>query len=481
MAAIGTFWASGGLAPATLWGQVVAPPVVVTSPTDPAAASSWGDPYQIPTTPPLAPAGGLFNGPIFGAPAATTSTGPTALNAPMMAAPIQGDGRLLPIFDGGPLSNTFTSYPPLLPRVSEHIDSRLYFRGEYLLWDVSGMDSPSLVTTSPGGTPQATAGVLGETGTSTRFGNTELNDGSASGFLLGSGFWISPERRFGVETEYFWLEDMNDGFSASSDGSPILARPFFDIVAGQQTAQLLAYPGLVSGNVRVGTESSLRSFLINGRFALCQSPVVPCQPCEMQDRTDWILGYRNLRLRDSLAVSENLQSELETAPGSVSLSDSFETTNQFQGLQLGVVRRTVRNQIWLESSIRVALGNNEQTLRTDGSTSYTESGVTDVLPGGLLVQRTNSGTFRKDEFVMIPELGLRLGLRLTTRLHASIGYTVLYFPNVIRASEQIDTDVNPGLIPDELDPLEGALRPRTLWVQSDYLAHGLTIGGEFRF
>ena len=82
---------------------------------------------------------------------------------------------------------------------------------------------------------------------------------------------------------------------------------------------------------------------------------------------------------------------------------------------------------------------------------------------------------------MIPEAGIRLGVRLTDRLHANIGYTVLYLPNVIRASEQIDRDINPGLIPEEANPLTGALRPRAMWVQNDYLAHGLHLGGELNF
>jgi hypothetical protein len=52
---------------------------------------------------------------------------------------------------------------------------------------------------------------------------------------------------------------------------------------------------------------------------------------------------------------------------------------------------------------------------------------------------------------------------------------------VVRAGDQIDTDVNPGLLPVEQDPLSGALRPRFLFRQTDFFAHGFTAGADFRF
>lgn len=131
--------------------------------------------------------------------------------------------------------------------------------------------------------------------------------------------------------------------------------------------------------------------------------------------------------------------------------------------------------------LRVAIGSNAQKISIDGTTAITEGGVTETYPGSLLAQRSNIGSREKSEFTMIPELGLTLGLRVTERLHATVGYSMLYFPNVVRAAEQIDTDVNPNLIPPEADPFTGSLRPRPLFAETDYWAHGLSIGGELRF
>ena len=201
----------------------------------------------------------------------------------------------------------------------------------------------------------------------------------------------------------------------------------------------------------------------------------------MQDRTDWIIGYRYIRLRDSVTASTDLQSLIPDIPGGVAAADQFQTENEFSGLQLGFMHRSLFKRAWLDSQLRVALGNTRQTVQIGGSTTYDEMGVTDTFSGGLLAQRTNSGERKRDEFVLVPELGCRLGMRWTERFHTTLGYTLMYLPNVVRASEQIDTDLNPNLIPEEVVPFTGALRPRAIWVQSDYFAHGLHLGADLHF
>ena len=205
------------------------------------------------------------------------------------------------------------------------------------------------------------------------------------------------------------------------------------------------------------------------------------QQCGMRERTDWIIGYRSIRLRDSMTASTDLESQLPAFPGTVAATDQFQTENKFSGLQLGFMHRSLFKRAWLDSQLRVALGNNRQTVQIGGSTTYNESGVVDTFSGGLLAQRTNSGQRKRDEFVMVPELGFRLGMRWSDRFHTTFGYTLMYLPNVVRATEQIDTDLNPELIPEEVVPFTGALRPRPIWVQSDYIAHGLHLGAELHF
>lgn len=361
------------------------------------------------------------------------------------------------------------------------ISDRLWIRAEYLYWWTEGMQVPALVTSSPAGTPQTRAGVLGQPGTSTLFGGGEINDDATSGVRLRSGFWLTPQGTVAIEGEYFQLLGaQDDGYQASGNGSPILARPFFDISRGFETAQLISFPNTVSGSLGITSDTDLTSFLINGRASLCPTGV--CNANGETDRVDWIVGYRYLKLEDSLSFSENLTSNLTNAPGTIAINESFRTSNQFNGLQLGIVHQANFRRAWLESLLRVAVGTNTQSVDIRGQTAITENGVTENYTGGLLAQRTNIGSFERDEFTMIPEVGFTLGVRLTDWLDATVGYTMLYFPNVVRAGDQIDTDVNSNLLPPEGPPtvIDG-LRPMFKPVESQYWAHGLNLGAELRF
>ncbi|MEM9644958.1 MAG: BBP7 family outer membrane beta-barrel protein [Planctomycetota bacterium] len=369
----------------------------------------------------------------------------------------------------------------LMPWVN-NVSERLWFRAEYLYWVTEGMRTPPLITTSPAGTVQNQAGILGFPNTETLFGGGKsINDGGTSGIRLRAGFFLTPQGAFAIEGEAFGLAEQSDRFNRSGTGATILARPFYDTLNDRETAQLIAFPGLVEGNVNVRSGSELRSYLINGRASLCPTCSSGVCGCGNRDRVDWIIGYRRVELDDSLVFTENLNSLATSAPGNIAISESFRTTNDFNGLQLGIVHHANFRRAWLESMLRVALGNNSQSVRIAGNTAITELGITENFTGGLLAQRSNIGTYERDEFMLIPELGFTLGIKLADWLDATLGYTVLYYPNVVRAGDQIDSDVNPNLIPEEVAPFTGGLRPRFRFIESDYFAHGVSFGAQVRF
>ena len=291
---------------------------------------------------------------------------------------------------------------------------------------------------------------------------------------------VSP-RRLALESEFFGLESSTQNFSASGDGSSILARPYFDIVGGQQDSRLISFPGLSSGSVAVSSDSRLRSGLINVRASLIPISMLGFNdPTEPPDRVDWIIGYRALELEDNFSISDNRTSLVPGASQTASSNDSFSTKNQFNGLQLGFVYQAHFRRLTMESLMRVALGDNKRTAQINGGTTITNFGVTNSYTGGLLAQRSNIGNYEESEFTMIPELGFNFGIRATRCLHFTVGYSVLYFPNVWRASEQIDPDINPTLIPPQ-SVAAGALRPRFRAIEDDYWANGLNFGAELRF
>ena len=78
---------------------------------------------------------------------------------------------------------------------------------------------PPLVTTSPPGTAQVSAGVLGANSTVV-FGQENLGGDMRSGFRLEAGGWLDAERTFGMEAGFFMLADDSVGMCLAADSAP---------------------------------------------------------------------------------------------------------------------------------------------------------------------------------------------------------------------------------------------------------------------
>ena len=79
---------------------------------------------------------------------------------------------------------------------------------------------------------------------------------------------------------------------------------------------------------------------------------------------------------------------------------------------------------------------------------------------------------------MIPQLGMELGYQVNCNLRAFFGYNVLWWSNVARAAEQIDTSVNTNLLPP-VETTAGDSRPAFDFARSDFWAQGLNCGLEW--
>ena len=90
-----------------------------------------------------------------------------------------------------------------------------------------------LVTTSPAGTDQSVAGVLGETDTVTLLSGTK-SSGLLPGFRFGAGYVFDQDYGLGVEAGFMFLGSNSANFSFdSADHNGILARPFIDATSGE--------------------------------------------------------------------------------------------------------------------------------------------------------------------------------------------------------------------------------------------------------
>ena len=125
---------------------------------------------------------------------------------------------------------------------------RFWLRQEYVGWWLRGGRVPSLVNSSPDGSLPAGH---------TLYGNSTYNDGYRPGLFTQYGMWLDGCRNWGLQGDYFFVGRQSAPFTASSDGDPVLTRPFFDANTGQASDQLVAFPNTVVGNVSVANYNSL--------------------------------------------------------------------------------------------------------------------------------------------------------------------------------------------------------------------------------
>ena len=377
------------------------------------------------------------------------------------------------VSDEGTVPTPPTSVP-LVP--DPHISAspaaaeRFWASAEYLLWWVRGDRLPPLVTTSTPGVPLAQAGQLGAPGTAVLFGDDRVNNDARSGARLGVGCWLDDCQRLGVGVEGFWLEDLGDGFAATSAGTPVLARPIFNTATGLADAQISAFPGVAGSTLAVSSDSSLCGVGAFARTALCRSG------CGWE--VDGLVGYRYLNLDEEVRIDERLVAADATggAPpiGTVfTLNDTYRTRNQFHGADLGLAGRLTSGRCFVDVMGKVAVGCNSRSYTVGGWSQTAVPGLSPVTtPGGLYTVGL-AGRTSDQVFAVVPEFRLNLGYRLTDNVSVFGGYTLLGWTNVARPGDQISLDVNPAQLPPALTPVVPrpvAVRDSTLWVQ------GLSVG-----
>jgi hypothetical protein len=340
--------------------------------------------------------------------------------------------------------------------------SQYWIEADYLLWTVKGDKLPALVST----------GNLGAPGTAVLFGDAAVNDRWRSGGKIKAGYWFDPQHSWGIEGRFFGLQDVSTGFNASSNGSSVLARPFFNVQTGVQDTMIVASPALGSGQIAISETSRLWGAGFAFRKEVCANCV---------GRTSALIGYRHLRASDDLSIFTNQQGNVVgIGPFTDAVTDQFATANDFNGLDLGLTGE-MRTGSWsLEWLGKVAVGGNYSTAQINGSTTLALGGGAAVTsPGGMLAMPSNMGTFSQTRFAVVPEVALKLGYQVTSQFRIHAGYDFLFWSNVVRPGNVIDTEINFSQLPP--GPLVGASRPLPRLDASDFWAHGIDLGAVFTF
>jgi hypothetical protein len=346
---------------------------------------------------------------------------------------------------------------------------RWHFLGEYLLMFTKNDRIPPLLTTGP--TADARPGAIGRE--FTRILYTDAID-----FEERHGGRFTLERTLGeewsVSASYFLLGSRDVGPKRTSPGSPVLARPFFDVVNNREDSFLVAFPGLASGSFRVNADSFLQGAELNLQRHY--------EPHEHR-RIVLFAGLRYLDLDEELDIAE--VSSLTSGPLAgrrVGVLDRFETDNDFFGGQVGAGFECDFKRFTFNLTAKVALGNVHETVAVRGRTVIDTTPATDV-PAGLFALSSNSGSFSRDTFAVVPEVSAKLAFHVSERLLVFGGYSYLYWSNVARPGEQIDRNLNPNLIPTSATfggpatPRQPAAGFRT----SDYWMQGMIFGLELRY
>jgi hypothetical protein len=356
---------------------------------------------------------------------------------------------------------------------------KLWVRGEYLLWWSPGYSVPALITTSTGST-LSTAGQLGQPGTNILFGKDRLATETRSGLRITAGYLLMPCRDVSIEGSYTTTGTLSDSFSTNSNAFPVIARPFFNILSDSQgqAAHITAFPGEATGSISVMASSEFNSAEAYLRKKMCD---------EHNYHIDFLAGYRYARLDEKLGIIENqtITGERLAFPAGtlLSISDNFNTLNEFNGGQIGFVFQEQFRRWSVEMTAKLAVGNTRTQTSINGSTSRVGVGgvpnATLTYAGGVLAQPSNSGFTEVNSITVMPEFGLTLSYNLNRRIKLSAGYNFLYWSKIARPGDQIDANINSSQVPPAT--LGGAAFPQAPNRTTDFWLQGVTAGLEYRF
>jgi len=375
------------------------------------------------------------------------------------------------------------------PDLLGHKDHFWVTAGYDASWLKPSVATTPLVTTGPLATAASPPGYapagLGQPGTVLLLGN-RADFGLFNGVRLSAGLYLDDEDHWSLE----WDGRLNIAnhvrYQNVSDagGNPLIAHPEFSIIQGVETAFADSIPGLFSG----GTAIDQRSQLLGGEIN-CRYNFTPASHWHV----DGLLGFRFLRLAESLTIRDQAT---PISPGVLTFEgvpldptdvlgdiDSFKTANHFYGLQLGTGVRWECQWLFLAASGKVAVGGTDQMVDINGTTiRYTPSGPL-YAGGGIYAQPSNIGDHNRTVVGIVPEGNLTFGVKITSWLNFTAGYSFLYWNSVVRPGAQIDRVINQSMVASDVSfgPTGGPARPAFHYNDENFWVHTVTFGLDFHY
>ena len=401
----------------------------------------------------------------------------------------------------GPASTQYASAYPYL----------WWVRAEYLMWWVkNGPAPPPLVTSGPA--TAALPAVLGQPGTEVILGGRPINYPTSSGGRWTFGSWFDLHQHNGFEVTGLYLGQPTQTLTAASNptGTPILGRPFtavgidpqqFPTLQNGPSVDYAAFPNRFAGNVNVTSHSHLCGLEV--QYVHNWVPWKEFGWGSGVYRMDLLAGVRHLDLLEDLGVNQNsillpdgvanFQAQPSSAPNALLVNDQFTTRNMFYGGEVGA-NRVRMGRLFLEPYRQGGRGRDQgdgdyqwsihaPSARGDFAYRGALLANPNIVAGGLLATATNIGRYSRNEFTVVPELGINFGYQLHQQVRLFVGYTFVYWSNVVRPGNQIDTVVNVTQVPihPTFGPLVSPAQPAPLLNETNFWAQGINFGLEFRF
>ena len=326
-------------------------------------------------------------------------------------------------------------------------------------------------------------GVLGQPGTGVLYGQEQVSSGLTSGVRFGAGVFLDQENCFSLECVGIIFAPNTQTFRTVSDpaGNPVLARPVFGTDLGRESSFLTASPNVFAGSINIQTTSQLSGVECNGRWH---------GYCGERLHFDGLVGLRYLRLAERLQINEG-HSGLNGIPlpfngvnyDSLTVLDSFATTNNFFGTQLGGRLTWESDLVSLAAFAKLGLGATMEHVNINGSTTFMSAvNPTTTVNGGVLALPSNIGDHNHTVFGVLPEMGVNVGINLTDHLRLNMGYSTLLW-RVARPGLQYDHNVNTSYAPSSQNygMTGGPAAPTFRNNDELFWSHNITIGMEFHY
>lgn len=312
-------------------------------------------------------------------------------------------------------------------------------------------------------------GAIGAAGSSDLFGGTNNMDETVQGWRGEIGWTFGQNDCNMLQLRFFDPSSQSLVFDSNKSNASSIVRPYLDPTNNTQQSISVLEPGISTGSSLSQASSS-----VYGGDLLLKRMVRR----NRAGHTELLAGYQTASLADEILVDTRTASI--PSLNILQLRDQFSTTNRFNGATLGISRTTYGQNWSLSGMFKLGLGDLDRTVTISGFQSITVPSnppTTNTSTNGLLARSTNNGVYNSNTFVVSPEINVTFGYRLTKNLDATLGYSYLGLPKVLRAADQID----PQMASNLSNPLTGPARPAFNQKEDDFSLNTLSYGLQYRY